>query len=89
VVSLHRTNLIAPLNPRANPPDKQEQISRAISNRKNDMNELQLGGFFVFLSITLHTRREDFFQLPIRKALEDGLTYAIALPKCCNDVVRA
>src|SRR6266403_4259208 len=35
------------------------------------------------------SRSQDFSQLPIRKALEADLTYAIALPKCHNDVVRA
>jgi septin family protein len=39
---------------RAEPPDKHEQIVRAISNRRNDMNELQLVHFFISLSITLY-----------------------------------
>src|SRR6266852_6048508 len=34
-------------------------------------------------------RGQDSFQLPMLKAPEQDLTYAIALPKCCNDVVRA
>jgi hypothetical protein len=34
-------------------------------------------------------RGQDFFHLPTCPALEDDLKYAIALPKCRNDVVRA
>ena len=34
-------------------------------------------------------RGRDFFQLPTHKVQEEDLTYAIALPECCNDVVRA
>jgi hypothetical protein len=79
----------------------QQSIYRNFEPTRVDLSglgatELSCGSAWPDLGLTrlrsplgAESRQHYLFQLPNRKVEEDDLTYAIALPKCCNDVVHA